>query len=225
MKEVFVAIGKLPLKGFSKTRLAVDVGEEVALELYTAFIDDFFNNLSLNIGDIPFYFFGTPRTVEAKNFFCKIASKYMLNIKYFNQVELSFFKRLACIFQEIQRIEGECFIHLSGTDIPDFPFKNLPKKAASDDLVYLGPDDDGGYYYLGTSSKNTEIFNMDQYIVGKDSKVLDATIKMAHSIGLRTKLVENWSDIDNLFDLKKCLERSSKKVIPLTDKTCQLNDI
>ena len=44
-KKYFVVFGKEPIKGFSKTRLAEDLGEKASLRLYDAFIKDFFMNL------------------------------------------------------------------------------------------------------------------------------------------------------------------------------------
>jgi hypothetical protein len=80
MKQIFVIFGKIPQIGFSKTRLAREVGEGLALSLYGAFIKDFSKNLSkTKIKSI--YIFGTPDTLDTKDYFFREFSNF--NINYF----------------------------------------------------------------------------------------------------------------------------------------------
>ncbi len=192
MKEVLAIIGKRPIKGFSKTRLAKDIGEDLAYKIYQAFIEDFFKSIPTKY---KIYFFGTPDDEETKKYFSEKAK-----IHYFAQAELPFFERLADIFKIIKKEEGEdCFIHLTGTDIPDFPFIELDKVTGEQD-VYIGPDFDGGYYYIGAKSYRSDIFDIS--VSDGDVNVLEQTKKICKEKGYSIKLLKTWSDIDTFEDLK-----------------------
>jgi glycosyltransferase A (GT-A) superfamily protein (DUF2064 family) len=208
MKQIFVIFGKMPQIGFSKTRLAREVGEGLALSLYDAFIKDFSKNLSkTKIKSI--YIFGTPDTLDTKEYFFREFSNF--NINYFPQSELSFFQRLRELFLKIREVEGECFIHLTGTDIPDFPFEEIEKINPKPNTIYLGPDIDGGFYYVGGEARFFDIFS---FIPGEN--ILERISKRIGELGLEVSHLKTWSDIDDLRGLKVTLERSSREKISHT---------
>lgn len=216
MKEVFVVIGKLPLKGLSKTRLAKSLGEENALILYESFIRDFFKNLSgfLNHRPMSFYFFGTPNDEKTRQYFCDCFDEFSINPHTFLfQKEWPFFERLEQVFNEVNELEGECFIHLTGTDIPDFPFKELKKVNPKKEQFFVGPDSDGGFYYLGCESKWEKIFRLDGNL-----GIFNSLKRNIEDLGYNVESLGIWSDIDDESDLKKCLDRSDEKVIACTQK-------
>jgi glycosyltransferase A (GT-A) superfamily protein (DUF2064 family) len=116
---------------------------------------------------------------------------------------------------------GNHFIHLTGTDIPDFPFKLIEDyftlNKDKDDVI-IGPDDDGGFYYIGMEAKNSSVFEIEEGVKRGKESVLTLILKRCHQLGLRVKILEKWSDIDNLNDLNKCLSRSHRNMIPNTYK-------
>lgn len=211
VKEIFVVIGKLPEKGFSKTRLAKDVGEELALNLYKSFIEDFFNNYKIHRSNTELYFFGTPESEETKNYFHSVMEKYDLSFEFFFQKEAPFFSRLKDIFENIQKLKGKCFIHLTGTDIPDFPFSLIQ----SDLITSIGPDEDGGFYYLGAYSDQAQIFDLKGVKEGGDT-VFQAIINKLNDLGSKPRVLRSWSDIDDVKDLNNCIGRSAESLIPKT---------
>ncbi len=232
-KRFFVVIGKRPMRGFSKTRLAKEVGEEKSVLLYDAFIKDFFKNLDLNqreggfskrsFGDVEL--FVTPSEVQSVTYFENMLKELGLdNFRIRFQAEKKFFERLGCIFKEIHVDSDGSFLHLTGTDIPDFPFQFLKQDFFNDltiEDVVIGPDEDGGFYYLGLNSKFYNIFqDIDNLIVGNKS-VFDVLVNQCKKIGLRVRLLEKWSDIDNLSDLKKCIRRASNFHIENTLRICK----
>ena len=109
-KKYFVVFGKEPIKGFSKTRLAEDLGEKASLRLYDAFIKDFFINLK-RAQEEDFTFekllghlelFVTPSRNQSFNYFKRILNELELDkFKISFQSEQSFFERLKIIFKEI----------------------------------------------------------------------------------------------------------------------------
>lgn len=224
MKEVFAVIGKMPKKGFSKTRLAKDIGEELAFQSYEAFISDFFDNYFKHAKNHKLYFAGTPCNDETKVYFESLFKrKNIYNYSFHFQSEVPFFERLTNLFETIRKNEGECFVHLTGTDIPDFPFHYLKNvdvnvKDTKDECVYIGPDDDGGYYYLGTKTSNTFVFDLDKSVLDGNENVLAATQQQCDSKSVEYKLLPEWSDIDYKEDFKKLESRSKKDVYPETAK-------
>jgi len=232
-KRFFVVIGKKPMRGFSKTRLAKEVGEERSLALYDAFIRDFFKNLESsqresgfskrNFGDVEL--FVTPSEVQSVTYFEKILSGVgMDNFRIRFQVEERFFERLNCIFKEINYESEGSFVHLTGTDIPDFPFQFLKKDffnylKATD--VVIGPDEDGGFYYLGMNSKFYNIFQDIDNLIEDNKSVFEILVNQCKKIGLRVRFLEKWSDIDNLLDLRKCIRRARNFHIENTLRVCK----
>ena len=127
--------------------------------------------------------------------------------------------RLKGIFDKVNADNEMTFIHLTGTDIPDFPFHYIEDYFGRDIVkedVFIGPDEDGGFYYVGTMAKNSEIFEFEDSL--SSESILKLIIKRCRELNLRVKILEKWSDIDNLNDLKSCLGRSSEKIIPHTYK-------
>lgn len=207
MKEIFLVIGKLPIKGFSKTRLEKDLGEATTQKLYDAFIRDFFYNYSRRC-DLPLYFLGTPESIETKNYFESIMQEHAIDFSFDYQNEKPFFQRIQQGFVDIQEKYGECFVHLTGTDIPDFPFDHIAK----DKAITLGGDEDGGFYYFGLPSKYSSVFDMDGREGGET--VFEMIKKRTLNLGLSVCEAPLWSDIDDLEDLKNCLLRTNRDLCP-----------
>lgn len=216
IKELFAVLGKRPKAGLSKTRLAQEIGVQQSLALYQSFMDDFFFRFEEVWGTRPFYFFATPNEGETRRYFDTLFSLFDLMPKFEFQREISFFERLQDIFNRIHfREGGETFIHLTGTDIPDFPFEILKDVdgSSSDVDVFLGPDSDGGYYYIGAHAKHSKIFAIEDAKGPKEN-----LLKQCQRMGLSVKLLKEWSDIDTMEDLKRCLTRSGPEKIPSTHK-------
>jgi len=218
MKQVFAVIAKRPLRGFSKTRLARELGEEAALKLYNSFIQDFFSSLAQNLGGKKLYLFVTPAGEGTQNYFREVIKRFSIsNFCILLQKERPFFARIMALFAEIHAREGEAFVHLTGTDIPDFPFHFLQDPDPEELEVMIGPDRDGGFYYLGTLAGNYALFDLGTGLVERGEQgVLQAINARCRELGLRPHQLPEWSDVDTLEDLEICLERSGPSVIPNT---------
>lgn len=220
MDEVFAVVGKFPQKGFSKTRLAESIGDENALYCYQAMIRDFLAGYKNKANPLPLYFFYTPSSEETRAFFHEELIRAGVNqFQLIAQPDQDFFQRLKFVFRTIKAKEGSVFVHLTGTDIPDFPFHLLNIGQAT---PQIGPDSDGGYFYLGAPSEWHDLFNLEGKFEG-GSGVFQATIDQAKTLGLNLKQLLPWSDVDNLSDLKNCLARNQKdpEAIRHLWKVCQ----
>lgn len=209
MKQILAIFGKMPLKGFSKTRLSKDIGEEAAYNLYKAFIKDFSANLAKSNFFKSIYIFGTPNELATERYFRQEFSPF--KVHYFPQSELPFFSRLEEVFLKIKEVEGDCFIHLTGTDLPDFPFEEITGIIPRLDTIFLGPDIDGGFYYVGAEAKSSNIFSFE--ISGS---ILESISLNAKNLGYKVSHLKTWSDIDDLADLRAALGRNPVEKISHT---------
>jgi glycosyltransferase A (GT-A) superfamily protein (DUF2064 family) len=215
----FVVIGKRPIKGFSKTRLAKDIGDDLALQFYEAFIKDFFYGMkNWREGNSEFdhqlHFFGTPEEDKTKTYFEEIFKNVGLSeVNFSFQEEVPFFDRLKGIFKN--HFERDSFLHLTGTDIPDFPFEYIEEIYSQDADIYIGPDDDYGFYYLGAKAGHFEVFEIQNHL-DQGHGVKESIHLQAEVLGLKVHELENWSDVDCLEDLRKSFGRTTESKIPFT---------
>jgi len=203
MEEVFVIVAKSPIEGFAKTRLAKEIGDQSAIKLYRAFMEDFFSSLSEKFSDKKKYLFITPSEDKDFTFFKDLSKK--TNCKFDimeSQGEGSLFERIKKIFQKIEQ-ESPAYIHLTGTDIPDFPF-DIITSAIDKEVITIGPDFDGGYYYIGAKSDCDFMFDLTDF---KSEEVSDKTIGLIKKNQKEYKVVKTWSDIDCLDDFYETINR------------------
>jgi uncharacterized protein len=217
-REVWAVVGKLPTMGFSKTRLAKTVGEESALKLYDSFIEDFFSRYEKYCQNTPMIFFGTPNVEKTEKYFQHMIQSHNISGSYLPQDDVSFFDRLKNIFQHISEVYGpETIINLTGTDIPDFPFEQISlssKNLLNTQDIAIGPDSDGGFYYLRSQAAHFNIFDIGTNF--ESSEVFERITQKILQLHLSCHKVLNWSDIDVFEDLQKCTQRSSSFEIPNT---------
>lgn len=217
MKQVFAVIGKRPVEGYSKTRLAKEVGEEAAYKLYDSFISDFFANYRRHTSKAYLYFYGAPAIKQTEEYFRHMFLKSeVTDFDFTFQKEKPFFERLADIFDDVRfKVGSETFVHLTGTDIPDFPFTHIKSQNINEADVFIGPDDDGGFYYLGSKAKHDDIFSFAKEMKENDG-VFDSLVAKCEQLGLKVKVLNRWSDIDTKKDLDICLNRTDSSIIPKT---------
>lgn len=219
LREVIAIIGKQPLEGFSKTRLASDVGEDQAFEFSQALLRDTLSQIHKERPQLPVKLFYAPGNAQAQTYFREILEEVgFSSFTLHPQVEAPFFERLQNIFRVIHSLLGETWIHLTGTDIPDIP-ASLWKKGERGE-VHIGPDQDGGYYYLGSSSAQHQIFDFGDHIPGSE-EVLKATEKLIKNQNLAIKKHRVWSDIDTLEDLIAFQKRTQNDLSFLTNVLCR----
>jgi len=208
MKEVFAIFGKRPIPRFAKTRLEKSLGEEKTQALYSAFIEEFFRRFDL-YQDKEIHLFATPNEEATRAYFKGVIKK---PFSFYFQSELPFFARLKEVFEKIE----DSFIHLTGTDIPDFPFEIISEAKPDLKRVYIGPDQGGGFYYLGAHSTHAKIFAID--LESGSDNVLLKIMERAKSLNLEVILLKKWSDIDQIEDLNAYVARNTMEKISPTLK-------
>jgi rSAM/selenodomain-associated transferase 1 len=92
---------------------------------------------------------------------------------------------------------------LVGSDIPFLSADHLLEATAtlaSSGGVVLGPADDGGYYLVGMTRPEPELF---AGIAWGDESVLTDTLRAAERIGVEARLVRSLYDVDTIDDLRR----------------------
>lgn len=196
--EVLGMFVRRPEPGKTKTRLAATVGNDVAAELYAAFVEDLLARCPNLAGRTIVAV--TPRDKATTSWFQRrLAERTML----MDQPAGDLGNRIDWFFNAAAN-EGADRIVLIGSDSPDLPADLIA--AAFQELgkadVVIGPATDGGYVLIGMRKPHDGLF---QRIRWSTAMTLFDTIQAARQRGLSVKLLAPWYDIDvveNLGTLK-----------------------
>jgi rSAM/selenodomain-associated transferase 1 len=192
---------KHPVKGEVKRRLAAELGETIAAELYTCFILDMLATLDTceALCMICFYPGGA-----GKKFHDWLGARY----HYLPQEGKDLGERMKNGFIKAFGMTYEHVI-LIGSDIPDLPRSLLKEaiRALKNNDAVLGPAHDGGYYLIGfrKSSFIPEVFDKMKW--GENS-VLSRTLNRLNQRGCRVHLLPAWHDVDTPHDIMALLHRN-----------------
>ncbi len=106
-----------------------------------------------------------------------------------------------------------------GADSPDLPiecvreaFRVLHAGAHG----VLGPTPDGGYYLIGLRRPHPELF---RNIPWSTDRVLRETMDRAHEAGVRLHVLEPWSDVDRIDDLRQLRRRLATVPLEVAPRT------
>jgi rSAM/selenodomain-associated transferase 1 len=199
MKEnALVLFMRYPEKGRVKTRLAAEVGDDMAYELYLCFLADTLEGLDAFEADPVIAGAGNSEAVPAD---------LLKNVRHIAQRGHDLGKRMSNAFHDVFAM-GYIRAAIIGSDIPGLPpgsFKSAFDELAGHDIV-LGPSRDGGYYLVAFSAAAFEesIFENIQW---STPRVLADTLEKADQCGLRTYLLSQLEDIDDLDSLIRFYEK------------------
>ena len=117
--------------------------------------------------------------------------------------------------------ESVCLIDSDSPTVPAEHFAQAVELLGTcEDLVVLGPSDDGGYYLIGVKKPHWQLF---EQIDWSTERVLNQTIQRAADIGLEVKLLPTGYDVDDDASLRRLRnellgERRDGSVAPHTRK-------
>jgi glycosyltransferase A (GT-A) superfamily protein (DUF2064 family) len=198
----FLIVGKAPIEGFAKTRLANQIGSKETCRIYQAMLHDFFSRMAQGEQKLPLFFFITPWSAESVSYFTNLLLEVGIKnyvLRQQPQTEGLFF-RLKEIYANLNKeIASPFFTHLTGTDIPHFPFNEIPA-AREANQVTIGPDLDGGFYYLGCWNNHIDILK-PQGLIESNTGVLETIYERIDQKGLSKTVMNKMNDIDDLNDL------------------------
>ena len=194
-KLLLVVVAKAPVPGEVKTRLCPDLTIGEATNLYRCFIQDRIKEIgNLTAMDLAISY--TPE--DSKQYFTRFITA---GFHLFPQRGKNLGERLSNIFEDKLADEYDA-VSIIDSDTPDLPrsivqqsFQLLMSNGV--DAVF-GPCDDGGYYLVGMRKPHPELF---QDVPWSTDAVLDITLERAAKLGIRTKLLPGWNDLDTFEDL------------------------
>lgn len=182
---------KNPVIGKVKTRLAADIGDRAALEVYLRLVKTtravceevsctrhVFYSDNINLTD------------------CWETDNYVKHVQ--RGIDLG--ERMINAFETVFAL-GAKQVVLIGTDCPDISSAIVNKafeKLNFTDIVF-GPALDGGFYLLG-AKQNPTVFNGIQW---STDSVLSCSVRQCKELGLEYRLLEELGDIDTEVDLRR----------------------
>ena len=187
-EELLIIFARNPEKGKVKTRLAKDIGEKAALEIYKFLLNHTYSiTKDLTVDKVIFYADAFPkRDIFAPEIFSKKLQKGNgLGEKMENAFRDAFsenYKRVILI----------------GSDLPDLTKADLEDaflQLKKSDVV-IGPAKDGGYYLIGMKSLNSKVFKNKAW---STASVLKSTLEDFKKVDL--KLLSTLNDVDVLSDI------------------------
>lgn len=194
-KHLLVVVAKAPLPGKVKTRLLTRLSPAEATDLYGCFIRDRIREIG-RLQDMDLAIAYTPAT--SRDYFAQFLSN---GFQLFPQQGRDLGERLHQIF--LQKLsQGYQAVTIIDSDTPDLPraivvqaFQWLAE--ASADAVF-GPCEDGGYYLVGLRRPQNVLFSD---IPWSTSRVLAESLRKGGELGLKTRLLPRWNDLDTFEDL------------------------
>lgn len=180
---------KSPTRGQVKTRLAADIGEDVAVGLYRCFVEDLVSKVgTLDVGlRLCFH------PPETKPHFLQWLGEQH---NYIPQTGDDLGERLKNAFTDAFE-QGFSKVVAIGSDSPDLPESFLREAFEELDLhdAVVGPSSDGGYYLIGFSEDSFAPGAFDG-IAWSTSAVFSQTRIKLETYGLNVHLLPQWHDVD-----------------------------
>ena len=197
MSACLVVFVKDPIPGRVKTRLTPRITPDEAAKLYKAFTLDIISNArklkrnSVNNVTVAY----TP--IGAEKAFRKLVKQ---PTNFLPQKGKNLGERMKNAFKQ-SFAEGAKRVVIIGTDSPTLPVSYIQK--AFDILkkipIVIGPTFDGGYYLIGLSGLNDDIFDG---IGWGTSRVFDQTLTRIKSLNTQVYVLPPWYDVDTSEDLE-----------------------
>ncbi|MEO2168335.1 MAG: TIGR04282 family arsenosugar biosynthesis glycosyltransferase [bacterium] len=197
-ETLVVVFARLPEAGRVKTRLARTLGDEVAADLYAAFVQD----LLAELADGPWTF-----RIAVAGDPAAFATRFGLAAGVcVAQSGKDLGARMEATFRVALEHEGFSRCILVGSDLPQLACARVSRAVAAlalgeSDLV-LGPAFDGGYYLIAMARLQPVFVD----IPWSTENVLARTRARACSLGLRCALLDEDFDIDTEAELERLEE-------------------
>ena len=192
---------KYPQKGHVKNRLAVELGEDVAVELCRNFVQDSLSTLERCGGQIVVCFYPP----DSENKFVKWLGTHY---RYLPQMGADLGQRMKNSLTKAFTSHSNPVIIVGG-DVPDLPGDFIKEAflVLNTHEVVIGPSFDGGYYLIGFRNDTFLPEAFDGINWGTHT-VFQETLIVLKGAGCKIHVLPKWSDVDTLADLKHLIERS-----------------
>lgn len=203
-KDCLIVFVKSPEGGGVKSRLAADLGEEAARQLYRRFVEDLLHSLDRGDYSLKLFFFPPGHR--------QIVARWLgPGRSYEPQTGGDLGERMKNAFEKCITDGFEKAI-LIGSDIPDLPREIVEEAFAFLETfeAVIGPAHDGGYYLIGFRAAT---FLRDPFsgVLWSTGDVLKSTLAILAGKGLKVAILPLWGDIDTCEDLRALVDRSGNR--------------
>ena len=204
MENALIVFIKYPEPGKAKTRLAKDIGDEKACEIYKLLAENVIKNiLTKNPGTYTVHFFFTPadRETEIRTWLKPILNDNQgIKTQFRTQEGRNLGEKMSNAFKEILQEKGckKCII--IGTDCLEIDATLIENAfdILKEKNVVIGPCKDGGYYLIGMSRPTPDLF-VD--IDWSTDRVFEQTMEKTQKNKLSGGVLKTLTDIDTQEDL------------------------
>lgn len=197
--NTLIIFAKHPEPGKVKTRLARDLGDDKAAEIYSDIARDIISRVSKSPKYETVIYYDPPDKENEITLWLKGLTK-IDGEHLIPQEGSSLGERISGAFERIfsSGQDKAVIIGSDCTNVTDAMIEETFTDLSHYDAV-LGPAEDGGYYLLGLKRFTPELF---QEVDWSTELVLGQTLSRLDKLGYNYKLLETLRDIDNLNDLK-----------------------
>jgi rSAM/selenodomain-associated transferase 1 len=192
--EALIIFAKRPDPNNTKSRLSPPLNREDAARLYSCFLVDILATAREVQGAERFILYDPP---AAEAYFAGLAPDFLL----LPQSGGDLGKRMHLALAELLS-RGYRRVVLAGSDLPQLRARALQQGFAAlrdGAEVVLGPSADGGYYLVGLTRPQPEIFDLPM----STPEVLRQTLERIQRLNLRHVLLGEEFDVDTIADLKR----------------------
>jgi rSAM/selenodomain-associated transferase 1 len=192
--EALVIFAKQPDPNDTKTRLSPPLSQEEAAGLYACFLADILATAREVAGAARFIFYDPP---AAEAYFAGLAPDFHL----YPQSGGELGERMHLAMAELLS-RGCRRVVLAGSDLPHLPAEAFQQGFAAlrqGAEVVLGPSADGGYYLVGLTRPQPELFDLAM----STPEVLRGTLERIQRLNLRRILLKEEFDVDTFADLRR----------------------
>lgn len=199
VKRAYIIFSKVPVAGFSKTRLSPDYAPQEAAAIQWRMLHQLLvAALALPETQI-FLAYRAPTRAQAQAFLTQLPP----NIQAFPQIQASLGTAMAVALRQVQQ-QGYQQVILTGSDIPGLTTAILAQafQVLAAKTVVLGPSPDGGYYLIGSRQFNlTALLEADT--AWSTDSVLAVTQQRLEQQTVTYALLPTLGDVDTAADLKR----------------------
>ena len=196
----FAIMTKAPCAGQVKTRLTPPLTPVEAASLNTCFLRDTATAISITAGEGIAHGIAVYTPVGAEAAYAEILP---VEFQLVPQRGNAFGERLIFAMEDIFRLGfvSVCLIDSDSPTVPQRVFSEAGKILEQhEDVVVLGPSEDGGYYLIGLKKLHRELF---KDIAWSTERVLQQTIERARQVNLKVHLLPTWYDVDDGMTLRR----------------------
>ena len=199
-----VVMAKAPRFGHSKTRLSQLLKPKETETLCRAMLLDTVDRLR-GIRDCELCLAFTP--IHERRWFERNINS---GIELMHQRGNDLGERMQHIVKE-RLLAGSEAVLIVGSDLPTIPLSYVQRAVElliQDNIIGIGPAEDGGYYLIGMKEPSPRVFDQINWGTGL---VFQQTLSQAEASGIPVVTIPEWFDVDEPADLER-LQRDLEKM-------------